>query len=303
MEAGVLRGRTGSGLHVVAGRSFVAAVGSPVSPTVLAALVDAAASGAAVRLERLMAALPTAGADAVGAFAVVIRESGRTDAFTVVARGDLVVELRGERLRRFTSGGIVPFHLAEFAAVDGFRIMRGADAGAHPGGEAADGGGPGHPPEGARPIGPGVAVDADLVDWAAERPLAPPAAAEAPASPAPRTARPVRYRIDDGPVRLLEGTVRIGRAPRRARIQREDTLVLTVPAAATVSGTHLELRREGTRIVADDLDSANGTTLIRGGLRTRIRPGEPRVIEAGTRLQLGDDTIVEILPNHEERPA
>src|SRR4029079_7535970 len=74
-------------------------------------------------------------------------------------------------------------------------------------------------------------------------------------------------------------------------------LVTVASPRAVVSGTHLELRVEGTRLVATDWRSQTGT-IVRSATGTRrMRAGESIVVAPGTRLDLGDDTIIEILPD------
>ena len=53
---------------------------------------------------------------------------------------------------------------------------------------------------------------------------------------------------------------------------------------------------EGARLVASDLRSTNGTTVIGPRAPRRLRAGESIVVVPGMSLDLGDDTIVEILP-------
>ena len=72
--------------------------------------------------------------------------------------------------------------------------------------------------------------------------------------------------------------------------------LVTVPSPhAVVSGTHLELRLEGTRLVATDLKSTNGTIVRSASGSRRMRSGESIVVAPGSSLDLGDDTIIEIL--------
>ena len=126
----------------------------------------------------------------------------------------------------------------------------------------------------------------------------PAVAADAPNAPETAQAVPV-FRIGDGPPRPVTVPVIIGRRPLAPRIPGPADAapeLVTVPSPqAVVSSTHLELRREGSRLVATDLRSTNGT-VVRGpwGVR-RMRAGESIVVAPGTSLDLGDDTIVEIL--------
>ena len=109
-----------------------------------------------------------------------------------------------------------------------------------------------------------------------------------------------RVRIAGGPVRTVTEPLLIGRRPSAQRISAvgaEPELVVVESRGGFISATHLELRVEGTRLVATDLRSTNGTTLrSTGGGRRRLRSGESIVVIPGVALDLGDDTIIEILP-------
>ena len=109
-----------------------------------------------------------------------------------------------------------------------------------------------------------------------------------------------RVRITGGPVRTVTVPLLIGRRPSPQRLAAggaESELVAVESRGGFVSATHLELRVEGTRLVATDLRSTNGTTLrSTGGGRRRLRSGESIVVIPGVVLDLGDDTIIEILP-------
>jgi pSer/pThr/pTyr-binding forkhead associated (FHA) protein len=108
------------------------------------------------------------------------------------------------------------------------------------------------------------------------------------------------YRIGDGPVHPVTGPVLIGRRPLAPRIPdalgASPELVVVPSPRAVVSGTHLELRLEGSRVVATDLRSTNGTIVRSPAGSRRMRSGESIVVGPGTSLDLGDDTIIEILP-------
>lgn len=110
-----------------------------------------------------------------------------------------------------------------------------------------------------------------------------------------------RYRIAGESPRTLTGPVLIGRCPLPPPIGRAGAapeLVAVDSPTATVSATHLELRLEGERLVATDLRSTNGTIVRTARGSRRMRAGESIVVTPGTTLDLGDDTIVEILPAH-----
>ncbi|MBT2498281.1 FHA domain-containing protein [Agromyces sp. ISL-38] len=133
-----------------------------------------------------------------------------------------------------------------------------------------------------------------------------PAPAASPRKPDPEpdlTASPTgpRYRIAGESPRTLTGPVLIGRRPLPPPVGRPGAapeLVAVDSPTAAVSGTHLELRLDGKRLVATDLRSTNGTIVRTARGSRRMRAGESIVVTAGTTLDLGDDTIVEILPAH-----
>jgi hypothetical protein len=112
--------------------------------------------------------------------------------------------------------------------------------------------------------------------------------------PVPATA----FRVLGGEAGVIDRPVIIGRSPKPPRMpQGEVALVRVDSPAEVVSATHLELRREGFRVVATDLRSTNGTVVRSPAGVRRLRPGESVVVAPGTTLQLGGDTIVEILPD------
>ncbi|WP_400993732.1 FHA domain-containing protein [Agromyces sp. GXQ0307] len=124
----------------------------------------------------------------------------------------------------------------------------------------------------------------------AEASVAPEGAVRRPATP--------RYRIMGGEAGEVSVPVLIGRSPSAPRVASGEVVLVRVDSAAgVVSATHLELRMEGDRLVAADLRSTNGTVVRTAAGQRRLRPGESLVVTPGTSLQLGGDTIVEILPS------
>lgn len=102
--------------------------------------------------------------------------------------------------------------------------------------------------------------------------------------------------ITDGiPPVLLDRNVIIGRKPRLSRVQGGHVpRLVTVPSpGGEVSGSHLELRVEDTDVLAVDLNSTNGTRLLRPGQEPmRLRPGEEVLLLTGDRLDLGEDVVL-----------
>lgn len=114
---------------------------------------------------------------------------------------------------------------------------------------------------------------------------------------APATLVPA-FRIGGGPPHPIIAPVLIGRRPLAPRIPggtgTAHELVTVDSPRAVISGTHLELRVEGTRLVATDLRSTNGTVVHGASGTRRMRSGESIVVPPGTSLDLGDGTIIEI---------
>jgi hypothetical protein len=132
-----------------------------------------------------------------------------------------------------------------------------------------------------------------------------PAPPEAPVlPPIPAAAKPAALtalyslRTAQGNVFLIDRTLYVGRAPRSPRITSGlEPLLVAVPSPGReVSSTHLEISQEGTTIVVRDL-SSNGTIVIPPGhAPTLLSPGQSRVVTLGTRFDIGDQNVLEILP-------
>jgi len=113
----------------------------------------------------------------------------------------------------------------------------------------------------------------------------------------PRPPAPGRIRVSTGQVLLLDRTVVIGRRPRSTRVSGTDLphLVAVDSPQQDISRSHVELRVEGESIVATDLRTTNGTTLLRAGADpVRLHPGEATVVIPGDVLDLGDGITVAI---------
>jgi len=113
----------------------------------------------------------------------------------------------------------------------------------------------------------------------------------------PRPPAPGRIRVSTGQVLPLDRTVVIGRRPRSTRVSGTDLphLVAVDSPQQDISRSHVELRVEGESIVATDLRTTNGTTLLRTGADpVRLHPGEATVVIPGDVLDLGDGITVAI---------
>jgi hypothetical protein len=118
----------------------------------------------------------------------------------------------------------------------------------------------------------------------------------APLAP-PRPPAPGRVRVSTGQVLRLDRTIVIGRRPRSTRVSGTDLphLVAVDSPQQDISRSHVELRVEGESIVATDLRTTNGTTLLRPGADpVRLHPGEGTVVIPGDVLDLGDGITVAI---------
>jgi hypothetical protein len=110
--------------------------------------------------------------------------------------------------------------------------------------------------------------------------------------------RPYRVKMTDGVVVTLDLTVYLGRRPSVPRIasDRRVRLVAVPSADKQVSATHLELRQSGDAVVATDMRSTNGSTVIVPGSKPRtLLRGESAVVTPGTLIDLGDGNVLELL--------
>jgi hypothetical protein len=270
--------------EVVTGERFIVALGpGPVTAAVAAGLRPLAAD-AALELEPLIARIPL-GARHVSAFALAWWPPGG-EPLTAVVRSDAVIELStASGTRRLEGLGILPWHLAEFREPHAVRL--GA-----PGVEDA------RADAAAAPTG--SAFRAAGVEWLRHPSAGEPHETAEPSRPVVSASRSVgapRFRLAGGEPVEVSGVVLIGRRPAPPRIVDGPVELVTAEGAGgTVSATHLELRREGERLVATDLRSTNGTVVTTAAGSRSMRAGESIVVAAGAVLELGGDTIVEILP-------
>ena len=114
----------------------------------------------------------------------------------------------------------------------------------------------------------------------------------------PQPRRPYRVKMTDGVVVSLDLTVYLGRRPSVPRIasDRRVRLVAVPSLKKEVSATHLELRQTGDAVVATDMRSTNGSTVIVPGSKPRtLLRGESAVVTPGTLIDLGDGNVLELL--------
>ncbi|MFD3444018.1 FHA domain-containing protein [Microbacteriaceae bacterium 4G12] len=107
------------------------------------------------------------------------------------------------------------------------------------------------------------------------------------------------FRVGVGEAYALERPAYLGRRPSAPRIVTGPSprLVPVGSPRQEVSSTHLEIRQEGTAVVVTDLRSTNGTIISAPGAdRLTLRQGQSVVVAPGTRIDIGDGNVVEILP-------
>ena len=128
---------------------------------------------------------------------------------------------------------------------------------------------------------------------AAPESVAPPARFAEPSLPGS-----LRVMHDGAPVRLdvaLDRGAIIGRKPSAGRFSAERMPhLITVPSPdQDISRSHLEIRCEGMHVFAIDLQTTNGTRLLRAGSDpVRLDPQEPAMLVHGDVLDLGDAVLV-----------
>ena len=108
-------------------------------------------------------------------------------------------------------------------------------------------------------------------------------------------------RLPDGTELRLDTACRLGRHPRPARVAEVPPPRLFEVASPTsaVSGTHLDIRQVGDSVVVTDLGSTNGTVVTLPRRRPqRLASGQSLAVLPGTRLDIGDGNIIEILPTN-----
>jgi hypothetical protein len=102
-------------------------------------------------------------------------------------------------------------------------------------------------------------------------------------------------RASDGSTAELDRPVLIGRAPSGDRSDSRASRLMTVPSPNhDISRTHVEVATDDWQIVVTDLNSTNGTVLVRPGAvdRQQLPPGEPVTVQLGSVMELGDGVSV-----------
>jgi FHA domain len=102
-------------------------------------------------------------------------------------------------------------------------------------------------------------------------------------------------RASNGTSAELDRPVLIGRAPSMDRSSSRAPRLMTVPSPNhDISRTHLEVAPDDWQIVVTDLNSTNGTILVRpgGGEPQQLTPGEPVPVPVGSVMELGDGVSV-----------
>ena len=114
-----------------------------------------------------------------------------------------------------------------------------------------------------------------------------------PTTPLQRTP-PVLLAPGHPPLALDRGAI-VGTRPQLSRVQGSNVphLVAVTSPSGEISRNHLELRVEARTVLAVDLNSTNGTVLLRAGSDpVRLHPGEPSMLVAGDRIDLGDGVML-----------
>jgi hypothetical protein len=101
----------------------------------------------------------------------------------------------------------------------------------------------------------------------------------------------------DGTTADVDRAVLVGRAPdpNRSNFKAPRLMPLQSPGH-DISRTHVEVAPEGWQVLATDLNSTNGTVLIRPGgyERQQLAPGEHVPVQPGSVLELGDGVSITV---------
>lgn len=148
-----------------------------------------------------------------------------------------------------------------------------------------------------RPLEHRLPDDADTV-LRPRRPLQAEAEYIAPAGSEPRPPAPgYGFVVNSHQMVSLDRPAYLGRRPSPPRIElgSRPRLVRVPSPQGEVSSTHLELRLQGTMVIATDLRSTNGTRVrLPGSMPVRLRQGESVVVTPGSLIEIGDGNVIEI---------
>ena len=123
-----------------------------------------------------------------------------------------------------------------------------------------------------------------------------PVAAQEPVMPAPAEPKPKVFvlRAPDGVHHVLEHLTLIGRAPQSDNPQTQ--IIRVQSPNQDISRTHLSVRPAAGGIELTDEHSTNGTIItMPDGNRYSLTPGSATFVQAGTRIDLGDGQVLELL--------
>jgi FHA domain len=101
----------------------------------------------------------------------------------------------------------------------------------------------------------------------------------------------------DGTTADVDRAVLVGRAPDPDRSNFKAPRLMSVQSPGhDISRTHVEVAPEGWQVIAIDLNSTNGTVLIRPGgyERQQLAPGEHVPVQPGSVLDLGDGVSITV---------
>ena len=102
--------------------------------------------------------------------------------------------------------------------------------------------------------------------------------------------------LDSGDRFELTGSALLGRNPRPDAGESVAHALPIDDPDQSISKTHLLLAFDGTRLLAVDRYSTNGSALERGGTLTPLSPGEPVELQQGDIVKFGDRTLQIQLP-------
>lgn len=115
--------------------------------------------------------------------------------------------------------------------------------------------------------------------------------------PALRIPRPSlgRLRLPSGETVELTRPVVLGRKPQASRVSANDAPVLQRLDGQEISRSHVEIQLEEWNVLAVDLDSRNGTVLLREGEPARrLNPKDATLLRSGDILDLGEGVMLRL---------